>query len=226
MKFAVRWSVAAIPSIAWAKKVFPALSSDDAVEALWNLIIKCSRADGDDPRLSWEAHKDNLLKRLKFFNRMKFKSLHFSNALGTDLTVELADGHIWMGGGTIAQDGILFFPNIPTEEVFTLPHRKGTQGRLVASKPLLYQGNLIEDIEIIFIDGKAVEWKASKNSSFLNHLFEIDEGSKYLGEIALVDNRSPVAMSNVFFFNTLFDKNSSCHIALGNRWCGDPRFGR
>ena len=218
MTHARRWSVAAVPSVPWARKVFPRLPEEEAVESLWAHILKSARADGDDPIKDWETHGNNFKKRVAYLNQQAFKALRFTNALGTNLTVGLVKGHIWTGGRIKAQDGIDFFPNLPTEEIFTMPDRTGTEGRVVASMPLSYQGNLIEGFEMTFKEGRAVSWRADQNQAALDDIIQMDEGSHYLGEVALVAHSSPIAQMNTLFYKTLFDENASCHLALGKAY--------
>jgi aminopeptidase len=225
MSNAVRWSIIALPSLAWAKKVFPELPEAEAMDALWAHILRGARADGENPIHDWAKHKANFEERLNYLNGKAFKSLRFINDLGTDFTIGLPEGHIWKGGGDTAQDGVDFFPNLPTEEIFTAPHRACANGRVVASMPLSYQGNLIEDFELTFKDGRAVSWRASKNEDVLTSIIEMDEGAHYLGEVALVSNNSPIAQMNTLFYRTLFDENASCHLALGKAYPDTVRGG-
>ncbi len=218
MSNARRWSLLAMPCPAWAKKVFPNLSEDEAMEKLWAHILKGARADGENPINDWAEHKKRIDKYVKYLNNAKFKTLHFTNKLGTDFTVGLAKNNIWVGGGDTAQDGIDFFPNLPTEEIFTMPDRLSANGRVVAAMPLSYQGSLIDGFEITFKDGRAVAYDAKKNRDVLSNIIEMDEGSHYLGEVALVPCSSPISQMNVLFYNTLFDENASCHLALGKAY--------
>ncbi|QIB27956.1 aminopeptidase [Caloranaerobacter azorensis] len=212
------WSIVSVPTRAWARKVFPELSEDDAVEKLWEAILKAVRVDTEDPVASWEEHKNNLKKSLEFLNSNNFKLLHFKNSLGTDLKIELPENHIWLGGSDYTPEGIEFIANMPTEEVFTLPKKTGVNGTVVSSKPLNYNGNLIENFTLTFKDGKIVDFKAEKGYESLKQLIETDEGSHYLGEVALVPYDSPISKSNVLFYNTLFDENASCHLAIGKAY--------
>jgi aminopeptidase len=214
----LRWSIIAAPSLAWAKKVFPKLGDNEAMDALWQAILKCARADGENPMEDWEEHRKSFDSRRKFLNEKQFKSLRFKNSLGTDIEVGLPKNHIWCGGGDIAQDGVHFFPNLPTEEVFTAPDRNNINGKVVASVPLSYQGSLIEDFSITFKNGQAVEYQAKANQEILKSIIEVDEGSRYLGEVALVSNSSPISQSGILFYNTLFDENASSHFALGKAY--------
>lgn len=212
------WCIVSVPTKAWAKKVFPELSEDEAVEKLWDAILKAVRADTEDPVASWENHKNNLKKSLEFLNSNKFKLLHFKNSLGTDLKIELPENHIWLGGSEYTPEGVEFIANMPTEEVFTLPKKTGVNGTVVSSKPLNYNGNLIENFSLTFKDGKIVDFKAEKGYETLKQLIETDEGSCYLGEVALVPYDSPISKSNILFYNTLFDENASCHLAIGKAY--------
>ncbi|SHH64685.1 Leucyl aminopeptidase (aminopeptidase T) [Caloranaerobacter azorensis DSM 13643] len=212
------WSIVSVPTRAWARKVFPELPEDDAVEKLWEAILKAVRVDTEDPVASWEEHKNNLKKSLEFLNSNNFKLLHFKNSLGTDLKIELPESHIWLGGSDYTPEGIEFIANMPTEEVFTLPKKTGVNGTVVSSKPLNYNGNLIENFTLTFKDGKIVDFKAEKGYESLKQLIETDEGSHYLGEVALVPYDSPISKSNVLFYNTLFDENASCHLAIGKAY--------
>ncbi|WP_200905830.1 aminopeptidase [Caloranaerobacter sp. TR13] len=212
------WCIVSVPTKAWAKKVFPKLSDDDAVEKLWEAILKAVRVDTQDPVASWEKHKANLTKSLEFLNSNKFKLLHFKNSLGTDLKIELPEKHIWLGGSDYTPEGVEFVANMPTEEVFTLPKKTGVNGIVVSSKPLNYNGNLIEDFSLTFKEGKIIDFKAEKGYETLKQLIETDKGSCYLGEVALVPYDSPISKSNILFYNTLFDENASCHLAIGKAY--------
>lgn len=214
-----QWTIVAAPNEIWAERVFPELKGEEAVEALWNAILEASRVREDnDPIQEWAEHNKRLLAHNKILNDYQFKSLHFKNSLGTDLTIELVENHIWAGGGEHATTGVYFNPNIPTEENFTMPYKYGVNGKVVATKPLNYQGNLIEDFWLEFKDGKVVDFDAKKQKESLRSLVELDEGSSYLGEVALISYDSPISNSNILFFNTLFDENASCHLALGRAY--------
>ncbi|MCL2499536.1 MAG: aminopeptidase [Defluviitaleaceae bacterium] len=216
MSNALRWSVCAVPSPAWAKKVFPGVP--DAVDKLWAAILKGARADGSDPIADWKTHSENFTNRVEYLNRMRFDALRITTGLGTDLTIGLAKNHIWAGGGDIGKDGVPFFPNLPTEEIFTMPDRMRADGRVVASMPLSRQGNLIEGFEMTFKDGLVVSYKAEKNEQTLADIFTMDEGAKRLGEVALVADSSPISRMGTLFYNTLFDENASSHLALGKAY--------
>ena len=218
MSGALRWSLLAVPSPAWAKKVFPGLGEEAAVDALWRAILKCARADGENPMEDWAAHHKSFESLKKNMNERQFKSLRFKNSLGTNIEVGLPKNHIWCGGGDVGQDGIPFFPNLPTEELFTAPDRSNVNGTVVASMPLSYQGSLIEGFSITFKDGQAVEYQAKTNQETLKNIIEMDEGARYLGEVALVANSSPISQSGILFYNTLFDENASSHFALGKAY--------
>lgn len=212
------WCVASIPTKSWAKKVFPELSVDEAVEKLWENIFKTVRADMEDPVAAWDEHKKNLKKSMDFLNSSKFKFLHYKNSLGTDLRIELPEGHIWLGGSDFTPEGIEFIANMPTEEVFTLPKRTGVNGIVWSSMPINRNGNIINKFSLTFKDGKIVDFSAEEGYDVLKTLVDTDEGSKYLGEVALVPYDSPISRLGILFYNTLFDENASCHLAIGEAY--------
>lgn len=212
------WTIVSVPTAVWAQKVFPGVPADEAVKKLWQAIIKAVRVETDDPVAAWEQHKQALQRRREFLNAHHFKSLRYKNALGTDLTVELPSDHIWLGGSEYTPDGVEFIANMPTEEVFTLPHKTGVNGTVVSSKPLNYNGNVIDKFAFTFRNGKVVDFKAEKGAAVLQKLLETDDGAAYLGEVSLVPHDSPISLSNVLFYNTLFDENASCHLALGKAY--------
>ncbi|WP_053218888.1 aminopeptidase [Virgibacillus senegalensis] len=212
----VRWSLLAVPNVVWATKVFPDLSKEEALRSLWKLILKGSRADGKHPIKDWESHNKAFESRKKILNESQFEALHFTSSRGTDLLVGLPKNHLYIGGGVIDKNGISFFPNIPTEEIFTAPHKNKVNGKLVGTKPLIYGGSVIDEFYLIFKDGRITDYYASKGQDVLQNLIETDEGSHYLGEIALVPNNSPLAQTDTLFYNTLFDENTSCHTGIGN----------
>ncbi len=212
----VRWCLLAVPSVEWATKVFPDLSKEEALRSLWELILIGSRADGKNPIKDWETHNRAFECRKKILNESQFESLHFTNRRGTDLSVGMPKNHLYIGGGVIDKKGTPFFPNIPTEEIFTAPHKNMVNGKLVGTKPLIYGGSVIDEFYLIFKDGRIIDYFAAKGQEVLKNLIETDEGSHYLGEIALVSNKSPLAQADTLFFNTLFDENTSCHIGIGN----------
>ncbi|SFS01529.1 aminopeptidase [Yoonia litorea] len=212
--FEVNWNVVAYPGAAWASRVFPDLPVEEAQGKLMDAIYDASRLGGDDPVANWEAHSKNLRERVDWLNAQNFAALHYTGP-GTDLHLGLAEGHIWKGGASLALNGVVCQPNIPTEEVFTCPHAYKVEGTVSATKPLAHQGKVIEDIQVRFEAGKIVEAKASKGEDILNQLLNTDDGASRIGEVALVPHSSPISQSGVLFYNTLFDENASCHIALG-----------
>ena len=212
--FDINWNIVAYPELAWAKQVFPGETDDVAVARLADAIFAASRVDNDDPIGAWKAHNAALAERTKWLNGHNFHALHFRGP-GTDLTVGLADGHEWMGGASTAKNGITCNPNIPTEEVFTTPHAHRVTGHVSSTKPLSYQGTLIDEISVRFEEGRIVEAKAARGEDVLQKVLDTDEGARRLGEVALVPHSSPISASGILFYNTLFDENASCHIALG-----------
>ena len=209
-----QWCIAAVPGLDWARKLFPELPDEDAVEELWNAILKTSRVD-DDPVAAWHAHDKDLMDRCDYLNALGIEKLHYTSKNGTDFTVGMIPEAIFKGGGDTTRQGIFFNPNIPTEECFISPKKGEAEGKVVASMPLSYQGQLIEDFWIRFHEGKAVEWHAGKNEQLLTNIITADDGAAYLGECALVPFDSPIQNSGILFFNTLFDENAACHLALG-----------
>ena len=203
-----------IPPNSWAKRVFPGESDDVAVGRLAEAIFSASRVDNDDPVAAWTSHNAALGRRTEWLNARKFHALHYSGP-GTDLTIGLADGHEWEGGAATAKNGITCNPNIPTEEVFTTPHARRVDGHVVSTKPLSYQGSLIDGIAVRFEAGRIVEAKAARGEDVLKKVLDSDDGARRLGEVALVPHSSPISKSGLLFFNTLFDENAACHIALG-----------
>jgi len=212
--FDINWNIIAWPGAAWAQQVFPDDTPDHAVRKLADAIFAASRVDRDDPVAAWASHNAELHTKTAWLNGQRFSALHFSGP-GTDLTVGLADGHEWHGGASTAKNGITCNPNIPTEEVFTTPHAYRVEGRVSSTKPLSYNGTLIDDISVRFEAGRIVEAKASRGEDVLKKVLETDEGASRLGEVALVPHSSPISKSGLLFFNTLFDENAACHIALG-----------
>jgi len=212
--FAVNWNIVAYPGAGWAAKVFPDLEVEEAQARLMDAIYDASRIGGDDPVKNWAEHTLELKKRVKWLNERKFEALQYSGP-GTDLRLGLAEGHIWKGGASPARNGIICQPNIPTEEVFTCPHAYKVDGTVAATKPLAHQGSVIEDIAVRFEAGRIVEATASKGQDVLRALLQTDDGASRIGEVALVPHSSPISQSGVLFYNTLFDENASCHIALG-----------
>jgi Leucyl aminopeptidase (aminopeptidase T) len=213
-RFATNWTIVAWPDAAWARLVSPDLSEHDAQRKLAEAIFSASRVDDDDAVARWEAHNAELGRRSARLDGQNFASLHFTGP-GTDLSVGLADGHKWIAGATETLGGILCNPNIPTEEVFTTPHRLRVSGYVSATKPLSHQGTLIEEIRVRFEDGRIVEAQAAKGEKVLQKVLDTDEGARRLGEVALVPHASPISQSGMLFYNTLFDENAASHIALG-----------
>lgn len=212
-----QWVVVSYPTQAWADEVFK--DDENAFDKLLDAILKASRVSIDnDPVKEWEEHIKRLDFHNKILNEYNFKTLKFKNSLGTDLSVDLVENHIWGGGGEKAQNGVWFAPNIPTEETFTMPHSHGVNGRVYSTKPLNYNGSLIEDFYLDFKDGCVVNYHASKCEDALKALLETDDGAKRLGEVALISHDSPISNMNILFYNTLFDENASCHLALGNAY--------
>ncbi len=212
--FDINWNIVAYPGPSWAKLVFPDDAEDVAVTKLADAIFAASRVDGADPVGAWARHNAALQSRTAWLNGQRFSALHFAGP-GTDLTVGLADSHEWQGGSSTAKNGITCNPNIPTEEVFTTPHARRVSGHVSSTKPLSYQGTLIDNIAVRFEEGRIVEAKASKGEAVLNKVLDTDEGARRLGEVALVPHSSPISKSGLLFYNTLFDENAACHIALG-----------
>ncbi len=211
-----KWTVISAPTKKWADKVFP--DSQDSVTELWNAILKAVRADSQDPVKKWEEHVQRLEGYANILNQSKIKNLHFTSELGTDLVVELPKGYQFLAAGSTTPENDKFIANMPTEEVFTLPHKTGVNGKVYASKPLNYQGNLIEDFMLEFKDGKVVKVNSQVNEQVLKELISVDEGASYLGEVALVGYNTPISQSNILYYNTLFDENASCHLALGRAY--------
>ncbi|MBN9468653.1 MAG: aminopeptidase [Bosea sp.] len=212
--FDINWNIVAYPGAAWARQVFKDDAEEIAVARLAEAIFAASRVDRDDPVSAWAAHNAALAQRTTWLNGQRFAALHFTGP-GTDLTIGLADGHEWQGGASTAKNGVTCNANIPTEEVFTTPHARRVEGYVSSTKPLSYQGTLIDEIQVRFAEGRIVEAKASRGEEVLNRVLDTDEGARRLGEVALVPHSSPISQSGILFYNTLFDENASCHIALG-----------
>jgi aminopeptidase len=214
VNFDTNWNIIAYPSPSWAKQVFPEEPEDVAVAKLAEAIFAASRVDRADALSAWETHNASLRERTEWLNGQRFAALHYTGP-GTDLTIGLADGHEWEGGASQAKNGIICNANIPTEEVFTTPHCRRVEGHVVSSKPLSYQGTLIDNIAVKFEEGRIVEARASRGEEVLSKVLDTDEGARRLGEVALVPHSSPISKSGLLFFNTLFDENAASHIALG-----------
>lgn len=215
--FDVNWSIVATATPAWARQVFPGVPEQEAVARLWQAIFEVSRLTSPDPVAEWAEHNAILHKRAAFLNNANYAALHFTGP-GTDLTVGLAEGHDWAGGAEKAGNGVVCNPNIPTEEVFTTPHRLKVDGYVASTKPLSHQGTLIDDIRVRFEGGKIVEMHASKGQDVLARVLDTDEGARRLGEVALVPHSSPISRSGILFQNTLFDENAASHLALGQAY--------
>ncbi|OAF14776.1 peptidase M29 [Bradyrhizobium centrolobii] len=214
VNFDTNWNIIAYPSPSWAKQVFPDDPEEVAVGKLADAIFAASRVDRENAIDNWASHNAVLRERTNWLNGKRFRALHYTGP-GTDLTIGLADGHEWEGGASLSKNGISCNANIPTEEVFTTPHCRRVYGHVVSSKPLSYQGTLIDNIAVRFEDGKIVDAKASRGEEVLNKVLDTDEGARRLGEVALVPHSSPISQSGLLFFNTLFDENAASHIALG-----------
>lgn len=212
---AEQWCIAAVPGVAWAKKMFPNVSKRQAVEKLWEAILSTSRVD-EDPIKSWEVHNANLKARCDYLNSLQIESLHYTADNGTDFTVGMIAEGRFCGGGETSRQGIYFNPNIPSEECFISPKRGVAEGIVYSTKPLCYQGQIIDEFYLRFEKGKVVEAKAKQGNKLLNTLVNMDEGAAYLGECALVPEKSPIAESGLLFYNTLFDENAACHLAIGS----------
>lgn len=211
------WTVIAAPSAAWAAKIFPELSDEEQVPALWNAILRAVRADQPDPVEAWKKHNENLHEKVDYLNGKHYRKLHYT-APGTDLTIELPEKHLWCGAGSVNQAGHEFMANMPTEEVFTAPLKTGVNGFVASTKPLSYAGTIIDKFTIRFKDGKITDVAADQGEEILKQLVDTDEGSQFLGEVALVPHDSPISNSNVLFYNTLFDENASNHLAIGSAY--------
>lgn len=209
-----QWCIAAVPGAKWARKIFPRCGEEEAVEKLWEAILDTSRVT-EDPVQAWTDHNDDLHHRCAYLNSLGIRSLHYTSANGTDLTVGMIPEAEFKGGNDVSLKGIPFNPNIPSEECFISPMRGQAEGIVYSTRPLCYQSQLIEDFSIRFENGKAVEWHAKKNEKLLSSMLTMDEGSAYLGECALVPYDSPIRNSGLLFYNTLFDENAACHLAMG-----------
>ncbi|MFM1580608.1 aminopeptidase [Helcococcus bovis] len=210
------WTVVSVPTEAWAKKVFP--NSEDPQKDLWDAIFKTTRVYLDNPVEAWENHLETLLTKANWLNEQNFKYLQYKASNGTDLQIELPEGHIWTAASSTNARGERFVPNMPTEEVFTLPHKDGVNGVVYSSKPLVYNGNVIDEFWLKFENGRVVDFDAKVGKETLSSIFEKDERGRYLGEVALVPFDSPISNSNILFYNTLFDENASCHLAFGKAY--------
>ena len=215
--FAVNWCVISCATASWAKSVFPNLPQNEAVERLWAAIFTCSRADLPDPVQAWIEHSRNLRKRTDFLNGRRYRALNYRGP-GTDLTLGLVDGHVWKGGAAQAKNGVICNANIPTEEVYTMPHKDRVDGTVRATKPLSYGGTFIDGISVRFENGRIIESHAEKGAAAFAKMIDTDEGGRRLGEVALVPHSSPISASGIVFNNTLFDENAASHIAVGQSY--------
>lgn len=219
MANAFPWCVASIPIPSWAKKVSQNSTEDEAMNTLWNMIFQATRISGDGKAVDkWKEHINIIKERCNLLNNFDFKYLHYTNSLGTDLSIELPENHIWMGGSENTLNGQEFVANIPTEEIFTAPKKHGVNGKVVASLPLVKDGNIINGILFEFKDGKIIKATSETNEEILKAAISVDEGASYLGEVALVPFNSPISNMKTLFYNTLFDENASCHLAFGEAY--------
>ena len=213
------WCIASIPIPAWARKVFPDLPEDEAMENLWEAIFRAVRISGDGKAVEkWQAHLDTLARRMERLNALDLKSLHYTNSLGTDLTVELPEGCVWEAGNDETLSGVPFIANIPTEEIFTAPLKTGVNGVVCSSLPLSHDGHIIDKFRFTVKNGKIVEVHAEEGEAALKAAVSVDEGAAYFGEVALVPYDSPISNQKILFYNTLFDENAACHIAFGEAY--------
>lgn len=214
----IRWCVISVPTPGWAHKVFPDLSTEDAVAKLWDAIFATTRTDVADPAAAWDKHNRSFEEKVQFLNAHQFDHFIYQNALGTNLTVGMPKNHIWAGGSEVAEDGVTFFPNIPTEEIFCAPDKTRVNGTLAASHPLVYNGQLIDHFAFTFKDGVVTDYRAEVGYDALKSLVTATAGSNMLGEISFVPYDSPIQNLGILFYNTLFDENASCHFALGSAY--------
>ena len=215
------WCIASVPIPSWAATVFPELPEDQAMEKLWDAILRSVRIQGDGTAVSaWRQHLDTLGRRKDLLNKYHFKYLHYTNSLGTDLTIQLPEDHLWAAGNSVMKNGVEFVANMPTEEIFTAPLKTGINGVVYSAMPLVDSGNIIDKFYFIIRDGKIVEAHAEKGEEFLKAAISVDEGASYFGEVALVPYDSPISNQKILFYNTLFDENAACHIAFGDSYPG------
>ena len=213
----ISWSIVAIPSNKWADKVFPDLPERDRIPSLWNRIFTSVRIDQPDPISAWQAHIQTLSGKAAQLNSLELRGLHYQS-MGTDLKIDLHEDHIWLTGASKTPKGTNFIANMPTEEVYTVPVKTGVNGTVTSTKPLAYNGNVIDDFTLTFVDGKITDVSAKEGEEILKKLIDTDEGASYLGEVALVPHHSPISDSGLLFFNTLFDENASNHLAIGSSY--------
>lgn len=213
----VSWSLIKAPTQAWANKVFADLPESERIDAMWEAVFLMNRVGNDDPVAAWQEHIGNLKQRQNYMNNKRYKRLHY-RAPGTDLSVELPEGHLWLGGGDHNEAGVYFVANMPTEEIYSMPHRTGVNGTVTSTLPLNLNGRLVEGIQLTFKDGKVTDYQAKSGREHLTSLLATDEGASFLGEIALVPHDSPISRLNRIFYNTGVDENASCHFALGSSY--------
>lgn len=216
-KNTMNWTLLTTPVQGWAAKIYPDLPAEGQMQALWETLFKICRIKEEDPIAAWQIHLEDLRRRCEYLNQKSYQELHY-RAPGTDLRLTLPDGHIWRSAGFKTQSGIPFTGNIPTEEIFTMPDRRLTEGKVRSTRPLVYTGNVIDHFSLTFKAGKVVDFSADKGEGFLENLLKTDEGASMLGEVALVPNSSPISQSGLLFYNTLLDENASCHFALGSAY--------
>ena len=213
-----QWCIAGVPGVKWANKVFPDLSDEEAVDKLWDAILTAARAK-DGAIENWKKHNQRIHELTGKLNQYNFSALEYKSSNGTDFRASLIPESHWCGGGETTLSGNFFNPNLPTEEVFISPKKGFAEGKVVSTKPLSYQGQIIDEFYIVFKDGMAVEWDAKQGKELLDKMLSMDEGARYLGELALIPHNSPIANTGILFYNTLFDENASCHLALGRGFC-------
>ena len=218
MNSSVTWCVASVPTVLWADLLGYEGTDEEKIDKLWTTLLKLCRIEGIEPKDTYRHHMAKLRRRCEALNKLDLKSLRYTCENGTDLLLELPEGHIWLGGEESSKDGTIFNANIPTEEVFSAPQYNGVNGVVHSTKPIIYHGNTISDFSFTFKEGKIVEYTAKEGYEVLKELVETDEGSHYLGEVALVDHFSPISQSNQIFYETLFDENASCHLAIGSSY--------
>lgn len=209
------WSIGGVPVVKWAKKVFPQLSDAEALYKLWLAILDTARVVDDDPESAWETHNATLVKSKRMLNEGHYCALHYTSENGTNLTIGLPAGHIWEGGASRSKGGVTFFPNIPTEEVFTSPDRAKADGIVYSVLPLVHNGAIVNNFWLKFVDGRVEEFGAEQGEDVLRAILDTDEGARHLGECALISKNTPIRQSGLLFYNTLYDENASCHLALG-----------
>ena len=213
------WCIASVPIPSWAKTVFPELPEDQAMEKLWDAILRSVRIRGDGTAVSaWHQHLDTLGRRKALLNEYHFKYLHYTNSLGTDLTIQLPEDHLWAAGNSVMKNGVEFVANMPTEEIFTAPLKTGINGVVYSAMPLVDSGNIIDKFHFVIREGRIVEAHAEKGEEFLKAAISVDDGASYFGEVALVPYDSPISNQKILFYNTLFDENASCHLAFGEAY--------